>query len=243
MIYTHTLDPVIFSLGSLSVHWYGLAYAAALLCMWGYVVRCCGFSKAHADTLFIVATAAIVLGGRLGYAVFYQPSLFSSWELFALWQGGMSFHGGLLGAVAAIYISSRLLPFSFFTIANAIAVPASFGLFLGRIANFINAELPGRVSGEHFGVIFPNFDVLPRHPQQLYAAILFLCLSAVLLRTPMRFRAATFLCAAAAIRFFVEFFREPLDGYIGLFTVGQWLSVPVMLVGLMCFYVAPSRAA
>ncbi len=206
-------------------------------------------AQRHVDDLFFWCTIGIIAGGRLGYAIFYGPQLFlHPLDLFKLWEGGMSFHGGLIGVLLAITWITRRAQISFLRTCDYVAVCVPFGLLFGRLANFINGELWGRVAGPDvpWAMVFPGAGSEPRHPSQLYEAGLEgLVLAVVLLtlfwKTRARWRpgllVGVFTLGYALARFTVEFYREPdaqLEDFAfrtGL-SMGQWLTVPMMLVGL-----------
>src|SRR5690606_1689315 len=208
-------------------------------------------AQRHVDDLFFYCTLGVILGGRLGYAAFYKPELFTgwtpgefvSWDLLRLWDGGMSFHGGVLGVLAAIAWVSRRGELSFLRVSDYIAVNIGFGMLFGRLANFINGELWGRPTDVSWAMIFPTDPLgLPRHPSQLYEALLEGALViAVMLplfwKTRARYRpgllVGVFTALIAAGRFVVEFFREP-DEHLAMRVVetglsqGQWLTIPLI---------------
>ena len=192
------------------------------------------------------ATLGIIFGGRVGYILFYKPAYYldNPLEILAVWQGGMSFHGGLLGVILATWWFSRLRGYSWIAIGDIVACTAPLGLFLGRLANFINGELYGRVTESPLGMIFPDGGPLPRHPSQLYEALLegvilfslllwFAHKKSSFMRTG--FLSGVFLTGYSITRAFAEIFREP-DPHLGyLFletTMGQWLSLPLLLIGI-----------
>ena len=206
-------------------------------------------AQRHADDLFFYCTLGIILGGRLGYATFYEPSLWAQpAELLKLWNGGMSFHGGLAGTVVAIAWVARRNKLDFVRVCDYIAVVVPFGMLFGRLANFVNGELWGRVAGEGtpWAMVFPDGGPLPRHPSQLYEAALEGALLAALMlllfwKTGARFRpgllVGIFAAGIGLGRFIVEFYREP-DSQLAEFAVstglsmGQWLTLPLIAVGL-----------
>lgn len=244
------IDPVIFSIGPLAVRWYGLAYVAGLVLGWRYMhLLNRRYAKAmepkDIDDLLFWMTIGVVLGGRLGSVLFYNLPYYIDNPLaaFAIWQGGMSFHGGLLGVIAAEILFARRRGISLFRLADLVAVAVPIGLFFGRIANFINGELYGRQTDVAWAMIFPNSDGEPRHPSQLYEAglegLLLLVVLFLLARRPGAFDkpgslAGVFLIGYGLSRIVVELAREPdaYPGYlIGGTTMGQWLSVPMLLLG------------
>ncbi|MCW1383152.1 prolipoprotein diacylglyceryl transferase [Novosphingobium sp. KCTC 2891] len=257
------LSPIALDLGFFTIKWYSLAYLAGI--MLGYwhlskMIRQPGapLAQRHADDLFFYATLGIILGGRLGYAVFYAPELLSHPQnLLKLWEGGMSFHGGLIGTTLAIAWVSWKGGLGFVRVCDYIAPCVPFGLFFGRCANFVNGELWGRVTTADipWAMAFPGGGPMPRHPSQLYEAVLEgLVLGTVLLtlfwKTKARWRpgllVGTFGFGYALSRFTVEFFREP-DAQLQDFahrsglSMGQWLTLPMMAIGLVLIVRALSR--
>lgn len=246
-----TIDPVLIEIGPFAVRWYALSYIAGILLAWRYMVVLArrspvGITKAHTDDFIVWATLGVVLGGRFGYVIFYKPGYFLDHplEAFAVWQGGMSFHGGLLGVIVAIWLFSRLRKYPWIAIGDIVACTAPIGLCLGRIANFINGELYGRVTESPLGMVFPGGGPLPRHPSQLYQAaleglLLFLILAWLASRPGVferrGFLSGVFLVGYGIARPVAEFFREP-DAHIGFLTMGttmgQWLSLPLLAVGI-----------
>lgn len=248
------IDPVAFSLGPLSVRWYALAYMAGLILGW-YLLRrritsgLSSLSPTQLDMLLNLSVVGILLGGRLGYVLFYQPQYYAAnpAEILKIWQGGMSFHGGFLGVCIIILLTARLYRLDWRDIGDDVAYVAPVGLFFGRVANFINAELYGRVTDSPFGIIFPGAGPLPRHPSQLYeAALEGVVLFIVLADIQHRYRAtrpgllmAVFFAGYGIARFVIEFVREPdahlgfiIDGAMIQLSMGQLLSLPMLLIGL-----------
>ncbi|MCP4314615.1 MAG: prolipoprotein diacylglyceryl transferase [Hyphomicrobiales bacterium] len=263
------IDPVLFSIGPLAVHWYGLAYVAGILIGWRYTRAIAGrqrlwhngqpaMTATDMDDFLLWAAAGIVLGGRLGYILFYDFAAFADnpFRMLEVWKGGMSFHGGLLGTIIAMALFARNRGISVLSLFDVVAAAAPVGLFLGRLANFINAELWGRVSDVPWAVIFPTGGPEPRHPSQLYEAVLegpvlFFVLFLLIFRFHKLARpcyiGGAFLAGYAACRIFVEFFREP-DAHIGyLFggwlTMGIVLSVPMLIIGIVIMAIAREPAA
>ena len=264
-------DPVIFQFGPFAIRWYSLAYIAGLLIGWRYCRRLAVRSPARFvpddlpaeaseeqieehkertanvfDDFLLWATVGVILGGRLGFVLFYKPGDYLSqpWEIFKIWQGGMSFHGGLLGVLAAVAIFAWRRRIPLIAMADIVSAAAPIGLFLGRIANFVNGELYGRATDVPWAMVFPGDpDGLPRHPSQLYQAgleglTLFLVLYALvrlggLDRTGLL--SGAFLIGYALSRLAMELFRQP-DVYLGFLvggaTMGQLLSLPMLLGGL-----------
>ena len=244
-------DPIAFSLGPLHVRWYGLTYLVAfvLFLVLGRIRArqnvLHGWKPADLDDLLLYGILGVVLGGRLGYCLFYKPLhyLANPLEIFAIWQGGMSFHGGMLGVIFAMWLYARRTERSFLGVTDFIAPLVPLGLASGRMGNFINAELPGRVTDPAmpFAMVFPQIDNLPRHPSQLYQfALEGLLLFGLLWIYALKPRAVgrvsgAFLVGYGIFRFIAEFFREP-DSFLGFLalgmTMGQWLCVPMVVVGV-----------
>lgn len=243
-------NPIAVQIGPFAIHWYGLAYVVGFLGWWQYSLWLTRkfplVDRKMVDDYLIWAIIGVILGGRLGYVIFYNPSKYIAHplEIFQVWKGGMAFHGGLLGVViaTAIYSIKRGIYFLNFSDLACCGVP--IGLFFGRLANFVNGELYGRVTDVSWGVIFPYGGFLPRHPSQLYEAflegiVLFVLLTygALLTRWPHRRGLLTgiFLTGYALGRIMAECFREP-DAFLGYFmggtTMGQWLSLPILGFGL-----------
>ncbi len=251
------IDPVLVEWGPLVLRWYALAYVAGILLGWLYARRLVAeprlwrggaapLTPADIDDFVAWIAFGLIIGGRLGYVIFYNPLFYleNPLEIPAVWHGGMSFHGGLVGSIAAILLFARRRGLPLGTLADISAAAAPIGLFFGRIANFINSELWGRVTDLPFAVVFPNAGPLPRHPSQLYEAALeglalFLILrlfthSRLALHRPGRI-AGAFAVLYALFRIFVEFFREPdvQIGYLaGGLTMGMALSLPLLAAGL-----------
>lgn len=242
------IDPVIFSVGPLAVRWYGMMYLLSFICAWFMLLHICRLRNyplnrdGVADLLFY-AVIGVVGGGRLGYTLFYNADhyLRRPHEIFYLWEGGMSFHGGLLGVVLILvwFAFRRGLPLLQLGDLTVAAVP--IGLGLGRIGNFINGELWGRPTDLPWGIIFPAAGSMPRHPSQLYEAffegLILLLIIYLLHRRAVRngIPAFVFLAGYGMIRFTVEFVREP-DNHLGFLwggaTMGQLLSLPMIVVGV-----------
>ncbi|MCZ8173396.1 MAG: prolipoprotein diacylglyceryl transferase [Brevundimonas sp.] len=251
------LKPYLFEIGSFQLRWYSLAYLAGILIgYWqiGKMLKQPGapMAQRHLDDLFFYCTLGIILGGRLGYATFYAPELWSNpLELLKLWNGGMSFHGGLFGTVVAVAWVAWRGGLSFLRVIDYVAVVTPFGMLFGRLANFINGELWGRVAESPiaWAMVFPGADAGPyaRHPSQLYQAgleglLLLIVMLYLFWRTNARFRpgllAGVFATGMGLARFVAEFFREP-DAQLSEFAVrtglsmGQWLTIPLFLVGVI----------
>ena len=252
-------DPVILQIGPFALRWYALAYVAGIILAWLYAVKLVKTpriwpggqppaTQQHVDDLILWATLGVILGGRLGYVLFYRPNLLwtDPLEVLQIWNGGMSFHGGMLGVVTAIIVFARVNKIDMFRLGDLVVPCVPFGLFFGRIANFINGELWGRPTDLPWGVVFPGAaGPDPRHPSQLYEAalegiVLFLILrwathGAKLL--PRRgLVSGLFLLFYGLFRIAVEFVREP-DSHLPealreFATLGMLLSVPMVLAGL-----------
>lgn len=255
-----SIDPVLMHIGPLAIRWYSLAYIAGILLGAWYIKWLNTRPPILAglkpfDDLTFYAMLGIILGGRLGYVFFYYPEyfLFHPVDIIKIWQGGMSFHGGLIGFSLAMLWFCKKNTYSFFILMDLCAAAVPIGLFFGRIANFINGELYGRITTSPFGMIFPNGGSLPRHPSQLYEAglegiatfiILFLGIKIAHLRTKKGAITGLFLCCYALSRIIIEQFREPDEdiGFIvGSITMGQLLSLPMLLLGITLIYLAFSQ--
>ena len=242
------IDPVIFSIGPLAVRWYGLMYLLGFV--GGYFAMChvsrlrnFDISKEQISDLLFYGVLGVVIGGRLGYTLFYNADYYlaSPLQILYVWEGGMSFHGGLLGVVTALLLYSYRCKIPLLIIGDVVVVAVPIGLGLGRLGNFINAELWGRVTDLPWGVVFPAAGPLPRHPSQLYEAglegLLLLILIYALHRCKVRLGipAFTFLLGYGIFRFLVEFVRQP-DEHLGFLwggaTMGQLLSLPMVLIGV-----------
>ncbi|HLB58315.1 MAG TPA: prolipoprotein diacylglyceryl transferase [Gammaproteobacteria bacterium] len=247
------INPVAFHIGPLPVHWYGLMYLVGFLACWS-VLRLRAVSRGYtqdqlADLIFYSAIG-VIIGGRVGYMLFYATEDFIAHPLFLfqIWKGGMSFHGGLVGVILALWIYAYKTKKSLLSITDFIAPAVPLGLAAGRIGNFINGELWGRVTDVSWAMIFPNAGNLPRHPSQLYEFFLEGVLMFAVLwifsknRRPQGAVSGLFLICYGVFRFFVEFFREPdfQRGYLvfGWLTEGQLLSLPLVLLGIVLFILA-----
>lgn len=246
------IDPVAFSIGPLVIRWYALAYLAGFLIGWRYCMALAErtaspkITREHFDDLLIWIMLGVILGGRLGYVLFYQFELYATnpANILKIWQGGMSFHGGFLGVLVASALYGIKHNIKFFQITDILACATPIGLFFGRIANFINGELYGRPTDHPIGIIFPHGGDIPRHPSQLYeafleGAVLFIILFA-LARKPKYlnmtgFLSGIFLLGYGTFRFIIEFVREPdpqLGLFFGLLSMGQLLCLPMIIAGL-----------
>ena len=247
------LRPYLFEIGSFQLRYYSLAYLLGILFAYWHLSKMikspgAPLAQRHADDLFFYCTLGVILGGRLGYAAFYQPELFGGVELFQLWNGGMSFHGGVIGVLVAISWVAWRGGLNWLRVCDYIAVNVPIGYMLGRIANFINGELYGRpVEGDvPWAMVFPGGGDLARHPSQLYQAgleglLLGVLLIALFWKTRARYRAGLlvgiFTVGMGLGRFVNEFFREP-DAHLAYVVAetglsrGQWLSLPMIAVGV-----------
>ena len=256
------LSPIALQLGPFAIRWYSLAYIASLLAGWWYLLRLLDrpgapMARRHADDFLFWATIGVLLGGRLGYVIFYQPGLYLSHpqDILKLWEGGMSFHGGATGVLIAIVLFCRRHGLNWWRVCDYIAVVTPGGLFLGRLANFVNGELWGRPTTVPWAIVFPGGGDVPRHPSQLYEAgleglLLFAILNWMFWRTDARYKPGLlfggFVLGYGLFRFIVEFFREP-DRQLEAFAratglhMGQWLCVPMILVGLWIVLTAAAR--
>lgn len=246
------INPVILFFGKLSVNFYSLSYVVSILLAWLYAKQIIqrfpslNVTKKNLEDFVNIAIIGIVVGGRLAYCLFYDPIKYLSdpIEILKTYEGGMSFHGGLIGLSLATYFFSRKYKLSFLTLCDILATVAPIGLCLGRIANFINGELYGRITSVPWAVIFPYSDGLPRHPSQLYEAmfegiILLLVLAYLVFKHKMlKFQgliSGLFLILYSVSRIIIEIFREPdihLGFIFGNITMGQLLSLPMLLIGV-----------
>ena len=255
-MFTHNLDPVLFNLGFIAIRWYSLAYIAGILIGWWLGKRIIikrlqnstqQFDLKEFDDLITYLIISIIVGGRFGYIVFYNLGYYISnpLDVVKIWEGGMSFHGALIGIIFGTYLFSLKREISTFFLLDIIACVSPIGIFFGRIANFINAELVGKITNVSWGVIFPTVDMLQRHPSQLYEAflegiILFLILNAFILKKNYKTGTCSylFLIYYGFFRIISEFFREP-DAQIGYmfysFSMGTILSFLMILAGLTLF--------
>lgn len=248
------IDPVAIAVGPVQIRWYALAYLTGILLAWAYArwivskdeARGLRPNKLDIEDFIPYAVLGVILGGRLGYILFYQPAYYFSHpaEILHVWNGGMSFHGGASGVIIALIVYSLVKKIDMWRLGDLAAASCTIGLFLGRIANFINGELYGRVTDVSWGVVFPSSgDGLARHPSQLYEAaleglVLFSVLTLLFVNDRIRntpgIIGGTFLIGYGLARMFVELFRQP-DDYLGFvagpFTMGQLLCIPMILIG------------
>lgn len=261
------IDPVLFQIGPLAIHWYGVGYVVSILLGWWYAKRLANtpglwrndtppLKAEDLDDFLVWAALGIVLGGRLGYILFYDLPVYLAdpLQVFAVWRGGMSFHGGLLGVVLAIGIFTRRRNIPIFGLIDTLAPVAPIGIGLVRIANFINSELWGSPTDVPWAMVFPNGGPEPRHPSQLYEAALEGLLLFIILRLLTHtffklkspgFVGGAFIAGYGVCRIIVEFFRVPdaQIGYLlgGWLTMGMVLSLPMVLIGVIAM-VWSSRA-
>jgi len=255
------LSPVALDLGFFTLKWYSLAYLAGILIGYWYLLKLVAqpgspMARRHADDMIFYATLGIIIGGRLAYVVFYQPEILRHpLDILKLWNGGMSFHGGVVGVSLGILYLARKEGLSWLRVHDYVACCVPFGLFFGRLANFVNGELWGKETDVPWAMIFPTGGPFPRHPSQLYEAILegvvlFCILAFAFWRTKARYKpgmlVGLFLFFYGLFRFGVEFFREA-DAQLMDFAartglhMGQWLCVPMILGGLYLIVTAKGR--
>ncbi len=249
-----SIDPIILSLGIVDIRWYSLAY------IFGFIIGSIlikfinkrslnTMTDKRIDNFLIWSIIGVIIGGRIGYVIFYQFNLFIENPIYIvkIWQGGMSFHGGLIGIIISIFIFCKKHHIDFFYLSDLVSIAAPIGLFFGRVANFINNELYGKITSFKFAIIYPEIDLYPRHPSQLYEAlfegiILFIILIIYFYKTKSKYIvgriSGLFLFLYGLFRFFIEYLREP-DHHIGLLfnliSLGQLLSIPLIIIGSIIF--------
>jgi len=259
MLHHPEFDPIALQIGPVAIHWYGLMYLVGFALV--YILGRRRLARGHTPALntrdledvIFYSVLGVVLGGRLGYVLFYKPDYYLAHplEIFYLWEGGMSFHGGLIGVIVVMLLFARKKGVSFFTISDFIAPLIPLGLGAGRLGNFINGELWGRPTDVPWAMVFPQSGTdVPRHPSQLYELGLEgIVLFAVLWWFSSKPRptgqvSGLFLIGYGTFRFLVEFTREP-DNFLGLLagglSMGQWLSLPMVLIGIVMFVVTAKR--
>ncbi len=262
LMYPH-INPVALAIGPLKIHWYGVMYMLAFICfvvVGKWRVRHYNhpiMTMAAVDDMLFYGALGVVIGGRLGYCLFYQPEyyLLHPIDIIKTWDGGMSFHGGLIGVLIATFLAAKKHNTTFFVISDFIAPLVPMGLFFGRIGNFINGELWGRITTSTipWSMIYPQSgSMLPRHPSELYEALGEGILLAIILwvyaNKPRKIGqiSGIFMIGYGAIRFFLEYFREP-DAFLLTFaakthlSMGQWLCIPMILAGILIFYFATKK--
>ena len=256
-MYTNNLDPILFDFGYIMIRWYSLAYIFGILIGWWlgkklilrkFQVTDFKFNIKEFDDFITYLIISILLGGRIGYILFYNFDYYFSnpFDVIKIWEGGMSFHGALLGIIFGTYLFSKKKKIHLFFLLDIVACVSPIGIFFGRIANFINGELVGKVTNASWGVVFPTFDNNLRHPSQLYEAflegiILFFLMNLIFFRKDYKIGncSSLFLVFYGIFRIFSEIFREPDMhlGYIyGLISMGMALSFFMILVGIILFY-------
>jgi len=250
-MFINNFDPVAFQLFSLEIRWYSLSYIFGILLGWIYCKKILIKNKQHIelfDDLITYIIFGIILGGRLGYIIFYNPIYFLNnfSEIFMIWNGGMSFHGGLIGTILATYFFSKQKNLNSFIFLDLISLSAPIGIFLGRVSNFINSELYGRQTDVFWGFKFLKIDNITRHPSQIYEAIfegiiLFILLNFIYKKyQDLKYGiiSALFLIFYSLFRFLIEFTREP-DSHIGFIvfnlSMGQIISIIFLIVGIILF--------
>ena len=253
-MYTHNLNPILIDFGFIAIRWYSLAYIFGILIGWWlgkkiikYILENINlnFNLKDFDDLITYLIISILLGGRVGYVIFYnfEYYLLNPFDIIKVWEGGMSFHGALIGIVIGTYIFSKKRDIPTFFLLDVVACVSPIGIFLGRIANFINGELVGKVTSVSWSVIFPTVDMLPRHPSQLYEAffeglVLFFLINKIIFlrKYKMGICSGFFLIYYGVFRVLSEFFREP-DSHIGylldLISMGTLLSILMIIIGLV----------
>ena len=255
-MFTHNLDPVLFNFGLISIRWYSVAYIAGILIGWWLGKKIITkrfqyighqFNLKIFDDLITYLIVSIIVGGRIGYVIFYNIEYFflNPLDIIKIWEGGMSFHGALVGIIFGTYLYSVKKNISSIFLLDIIACVSPIGIFFGRIANFINGELIGKVTSVSWSVIFPTIDLQPRHPSQLYEAflegiVLFFILNFLINKKNYRIGncSSLFLIAYGILRIISEFFRQPDPqiGYLfGLFSMGSILSFLMILSGIIFF--------
>ncbi len=254
-------NPVALQIGPLAIHWYGLMYMAGFLTfLWLgrrriAMLNLKQYNNKMLDDLLFYGVLGVILGGRLGEVLFYNPGYYFSHPLkiFAVWEGGMSFHGGFLGVMVAMALFAWQQKLRWLELMDFIAPLVPPGLAFGRLGNFINGELWGRPTDIPWGMVFPRVDSLPRHPSQLYEfaleGVLLFALLWIYARKPRPVGAVSglFLIGYGSFRFIAEFTRNPDDGIFGLMTfgisMGQWLSLPMVIAGVLMMVWSIRRAA
>ncbi len=255
--YPH-INPIAFTIGPMKVHWYGIMYLIGFAAAWLLALHRAkkpdsGWDKQQVVDVIFYGALGVIIGGRIGYIIFYdwQGFIHNPWFIFQVWKGGMSFHGGMIGVLIAIYFFSRRYHKSYFGVCDFIAPLAPIGLGLGRIGNFINGGLYGRVTDVPWEMVFPKGGPLPRHPSEIYEFLLEGVLLFIILWVfsskprPRMAVSGLFLLCYGVFRFFVEFYRQPDPqlGFVafGWMTRGQELSIPMVIVGLFLLFYAYKR--
>ncbi len=255
-MYSHNLDPFLIDFGFIAIRWYSLAYVFGIIIGWWYGKKIIAhilkdnnlkFNIREFDDLISYLIIALIIGGRIGYVIFYNIDFYyaNPLDIIKIWEGGMSFHGALIGIIFGTYLFSKTKGISTLFLLDIIACVSPIGIFLGRIANFINGELIGKVTNVPWSVIFTAVDMLPRHPSQLYEAlleglVLFLILNIIIFKRKYKIGTCSclFLICSGVFRILSEFFREPdiQVGYLlNLFSMGTFLSFFMILFGFLIF--------
>jgi len=250
-MFTNNFDPVAFNLFAFEIRWYSLSYIFGILLGWFYcknfLIKDKNISTLF-DDLITYLIIGIVLGGRIGYILFYNLKYYFNnlYEIFFIWEGGMSFHGGLIGIFIATYLFSKKHKINKYVFLDLISISAPIGIFLGRIANFINGELIGKPTNGNWGVVFTEIDNVPRHPSQLYECILegiilFILLNLIFFKKNYKIGTTSFafLFFYGIFRFISEIFREPdthLGYIIGSYSMGMLLSLAMVFISIILFY-------
>jgi len=237
-MFYHNINPTLITLGPLEIRYYGLIFALAFLIAYFFLKKHKFKKQDHLESLIIYLIIGVIIGSRLFEVIFYNLPYYltNPIKIIAIWQGGLSFHGGITGAAIALYLFTRKYKYNFLKLADLIAIPAALALCFGRIANFINAELYGRVTSIPWAVKFPNAEGF-RHPSQLYEATKNLLIFFILLfknKNKPGNTFALFLILYSTLRFFIEFVREP-QILIGPLTMGQLLSIPLFIIGIILY--------
>ena len=253
------LSPIALDLGFFKLRWYSLAYIAGILVGWWYLLRLIAqpgapMAKRHADDFIFYLTLGIILGGRFGYILFYKPEMLGTpFEILKLWEGGMSLHGGFLGVIIGLWLFCRKNGLNMLRVCDVVAVATPFGIFFGRLANFVNGELWGRPTDLPWAIVFPGAGPEPRHPSQLYEAgiegiFMFAVLWVMFWKTDARYQPGKLVGTGLIIygigRTLVELVRQPDVGLENLswgLTMGQTLSIPMLLVGIYLVATAKKR--
>tara|TARA_B100001093_G_scaffold176301_1_gene169071 strand:+ start:116 stop:919 length:804 start_codon:yes stop_codon:yes gene_type:complete len=245
------INPIAIDIGIIKIRWYAISYICGILLSWFLILKIIRIesikiSYQSVSDLVSNCMIGIILGGRLGYVIFYNPEYYMNniLEIIKIWNGGMSFHGGFMGVVIAVIYTSKSHKVPIMLFSDLISIVSPIGIFFGRIANFINGELYGKITNHKFGMIFPKGGNLPRHPSQIYEAffeglllfiILWLLMNMLNAFNKKGLMTASFIFLYGVFRFFVEFFREP-DLHIGYLyfnlSMGQLLSLPMIIIGL-----------
>jgi len=255
-MFTHNLDPVLFDFGFIAIRWYSLAYIGGILAGWWLGKKLINkrfksigqqFNLKKFDDLITYLIISMIVGGRLGYIIFYNLGYYISnpLDILKIWEGGMSFHGALIGIIIGTYLFSEREKISCLFLLDIIGCVSPIGLFFGRISNFINGELIGKVTSVSWGIVFPNIDMLVRHPSQLYEAllegvVLFFILNIFIFKKNYRTGTCSFLFLVfyGIFRIFSEIFREPdpqLGYFLDFFSMGTILSFLMILFGMIIF--------